>query len=121
MTKSQAATHPAPKRCTRTARVVIRATPLEVTEIQQQASVNGWTVSHYLRVALAQISPIKNSINTKDNLRMASSISRVSSGLTYLIRLGERQKLPLAHLRPVIDEVQAVIWELASELRGAKL
>ena len=120
MTRHRAPAPSMTARCNRTARVVMRATPLEVAEVQRQAATNGWTVSHFLRIALAQFTPTSNPVNTKENLRLASSLTKVSSGLSYLLRLCERQKVPLEELRPVIDEVQTVILDLATELRGAK-
>ena len=101
-------------------RIVFRASAQELRVIQSKAAAQRLTVSAYLRgttdreVATPFVEPCRH------DLMMAGRLARVSSGLTYLLRLMERNGgYPNAiEIASNIADLKTVMLELALKLRG---
>ena len=101
-------------------RIVFRASAQELRVIQSKAAAQRLTVSAYLRgttdreVATPFVEPCRH------DLMMAGRLARVSRGLTYLLRLMERNGgYPNAiEIAYNIADLKTVMLELALKLRG---
>ena len=109
-----------PRRTTRESRIAFRATPSEVAHLKAQSESNGLSISQYLRMAVGQEQSFNMHQPTRPELKTAARIVKVSSGLTYLLRLCEGRKITIEEIKPVINDIQAAIMDLTYELRGVK-
>ena len=109
-----------PRRHNRVARIAIRATLSEVRDLHQRAATSACSVSNYVRMAIGRDNQTQSPVISRENLKTAANLVKINSGLSYLIRLCERQRVPIDEIRPVVQAVQEVIWTLAAELRGVK-
>lgn len=101
----------------RETRIAFRASTYELEELKRRASANNCTISGYIRLSLANVPIIPISPPSMPELRVAARLAKISSGLTYLLRLCEHNHFSLGDTRQTIGELQAVMSDLAMQLR----
>ena len=110
---------PRSERSNRNSRIVILATAQEISEVRLRAAENRLTVSAYVRASLGGVPASPCSLPTSSDLKLAGRLAKVSSGLTYLLRLLEQRNVTVgrAEITSNITDLKSVLWELAMTLR----
>ena len=103
-------------------RIVFRASAQELRSIQSKAAAHRLSVSAYMRCATDREVATPFVEPCQHDLRLAGRLAKVSSGLTYLLRLmeGNGNSVDAIQIASNVAEIKSLMLELVMSLRGRR-